>query len=259
MDMDNSRLSEGMKNTLRVVTNAPFHAFKGMKIEDASFLDDIDGRTKCPNCCKSRKFFCYTCYIPMPPLENRIPQIKLPLEVAIVKHPQEIDGKSTATHGPILAPESVEVYSYPNLPDTQKSILVFPSKDAEDLCDFFERTKSENDGIFPFERVIFIDSTWNQTYRICNDPKLSGLPRVKLNGIESLFWRYQRGNPVTHLATIEAIYHVIVLYHKALINPDYEGDYDNLLYFFKYFFNKIRNIYDPKKLKSYATRPYLQE
>jgi DTW domain-containing protein YfiP len=49
---------------------------------------------------------------------------------------------------------------------------VFPSDDAEDAAEFMERVKSENAGVFPYERVIFIDSTWNQTYKICHDPKV---------------------------------------------------------------------------------------
>lgn len=51
--------------------------FAKMKITDASFLNDLDGRTSCPQCEKSRKYFCYTCYIPMPNIANKIPQINV--------------------------------------------------------------------------------------------------------------------------------------------------------------------------------------
>lgn len=85
------------------------------------------------------------------------------------------------------------------------------------------------------------------------------LPKIKLNGIESLFWRYQRGNPITFLATIEAVYYMTLIYHKEFISVEYNGEYDNLLFFFRYMFNKIRQLYDPKSLKAYATRPYLRE
>lgn len=44
----------------------------------------------------------------------------MPLSLAVVKHAQEIDGKSTAIHGKILAPESVEMFTYPDLPNTDK-------------------------------------------------------------------------------------------------------------------------------------------
>jgi len=38
--------------------------------------------------------------------------------------------------------------------------------------EFMERVKRDNNGLFPYERVIFIDSTWNQTFKICHDPKV---------------------------------------------------------------------------------------
>jgi hypothetical protein len=84
-----------------------------------------------------------------------------------------------------------------------------------------------------------------------------GLPRVKLSGIESLFWRYQRGNPTTHLSTIEAVYYFNLIYYRAFISEEYRGEFDNILFFFRYMFNKVRQLYDPKKLKAYASRPHL--
>ncbi|CAG7818472.1 unnamed protein product [Allacma fusca] len=235
------------------------NAFAGFKIDSSDFLDSIEGRTLCDKCHRSRKFFCYKCYLPMPPLEGRIPSVELPIHIDIVKHPQEIDGKSTATHGPILAPNSISMCTYPDLPDSSRSILVFPSDDAEEAEVFMERVKKENSGTFPYDRIIFVDSTWNQTYRIVHDERIADLPKIKLSGIESLFWRYQRGNPTTYLATIEAVYHVCRIYHGVFISEPYRGEYDNLLFFFYYMFHKIRKLYDPKSLRAYATRPHLRE
>ncbi|CAL8080777.1 unnamed protein product [Orchesella dallaii] len=248
--IENTRINQGINKK---------DAFKDYKIADNSFLDELEGRSPCPECCKSRKFFCYTCYVPMPPLVGKLPDVKLPIKIDIIKHPLEIDGKSTAVHGCILAPNDFRIHIYPELPDTQKAILVFPSDDAEDAVDFMKRVKDENNGIFPYERIIFVDSTWNQTWKIRHDPKIVNLPRIKLNGIESLFWRYQRGNPITFLSTIEAVYHMNIIFHKHFISESYNGEYDNLLFFFRYMFNKIRQLYDPKSLKAYATRPYLRE
>lgn len=50
-----------------------------------------------------------------------------------------------------------------------------------------------------------------------------------------------------------------LIYHKQFVAEKYDGEYDNLLFFFRYMFNKIRQLYDPKSLKAYATRPYLRE
>lgn len=91
--------------------------FEFMRIDDNSFLNDIDGRSRCPKCLRSRKFFCYTCYVPVVDLENRLPKVQLPVKIDIIKHQREIDGKSTAIHAAILASDYVNIYTYPDIPD----------------------------------------------------------------------------------------------------------------------------------------------
>lgn len=91
--------------------------FEYMKINDNSFLKTIDGRSPCPKCGKSRKFFCYSCYVPVKELADRLPKVPLPIQIDIIKHQREIDGKSTAIHAAILAPENVNIYTYPDIPD----------------------------------------------------------------------------------------------------------------------------------------------
>lgn len=39
------------------------------------------------------------------------------MKVDIIKHPNETDGKSTAVHAKLLAPEDVHIYTYPCIPD----------------------------------------------------------------------------------------------------------------------------------------------
>jgi hypothetical protein len=73
--MDHRKLSNGIKNTLRA--DVSFNAFEGKVVASNDFLDQVEGRTRCPNCMKSRKFFCYTCYIPMPSIESRLPKINV--------------------------------------------------------------------------------------------------------------------------------------------------------------------------------------
>lgn len=51
--------------------------FEGMHIDDTSILDNIEGRSACSSCSKSRKYFCYTCYIPVEGLKGRIPNLKV--------------------------------------------------------------------------------------------------------------------------------------------------------------------------------------
>lgn len=45
---------------------------------------------------------------------------QLPVKIDIIKHPNETDGKSTAIHAKILAPNDVTIYTYPCIPDFEK-------------------------------------------------------------------------------------------------------------------------------------------
>ena len=66
---------------------------------------------------RSRKFFCYNCCVPVPELCGRLPRLALPVAVDIVKHPAETDGKSTATHACVVAPDHAFIHTYPHFPD----------------------------------------------------------------------------------------------------------------------------------------------
>ncbi|XP_055315584.1 tRNA-uridine aminocarboxypropyltransferase 1 [Sitodiplosis mosellana] len=116
--------------------------FEFMKIDDNQFLNEIDGRTACPKCLKSRKFFCYNCYVPTG-IEGRYPKVKLPVQIDIIKHKQEIDGKSTAIHAAILAPDNVNIYTYPDIPEYNSNaqdgtILIFPTHNSIHVDGIFD-------------------------------------------------------------------------------------------------------------------------
>lgn len=51
--------------------------FAEMKIADSSFLDDVPNRTPCPMCNRSRKYYCYTCYVAVKEVSNRLPVVKV--------------------------------------------------------------------------------------------------------------------------------------------------------------------------------------
>lgn len=101
--------------------------------------------------------------------------------------------------------------------------------------------------------VVFIDSTWFQVHKISIDPRLSKLQRIELTSHETKFWRPQLDKPSTYLSTIEAIYYCAREYHDNCSEVPYGGQYDNLLFFFCYFYQKIKNLTSKtgKKLKAY--------
>ncbi|XP_065414225.1 tRNA-uridine aminocarboxypropyltransferase 1 isoform X2 [Chrysemys picta bellii] len=176
------------------------------------------GRSKCPRCGSSRMFYCYSCYVPVETVPTKeIPVVKLPLKIDIIKHPNETDGKSTAVHAKLLAPEDVTIYTYPCIPDYEEKrheiALIFPgsnsisvkdiilhleknveknvscgndddssaepflkkakieTKEDRNLSEYKSNSRSEDPVL---KKVIFIDSTWNQTNKIITDERLQG-------------------------------------------------------------------------------------
>ncbi|XP_044267163.1 tRNA-uridine aminocarboxypropyltransferase 1 [Tribolium madens] len=293
--------------------------FEGFKIDDNSVLGRISGRHACPKCNKSRKFFCYSCYVPIAELEGVLPVVQLPIKIDIIKHRHEIDGKSTAGHAAVLAPYDVSIYTYPEIPDYsgENVVLIFPSQHAisisqlvkqesydcvknsnsplEELPKGLNRTTlmknvlKSSDSIFvkhsnklPITKAIFIDSTWNQSKGIYKDERIKKIPCVVIQNRISQFWRHQKGSPRWYLATVEAIHQFLIELHLHCwgLNPNYKGiyncfteialneceslyrdnsnayngQYDNLLYFFKHMYDLIHAYYDHDNLYAYKRR-----
>ncbi|KAM6257567.1 tRNA-uridine aminocarboxypropyltransferase 1 isoform 2-T5 [Porphyrio hochstetteri] len=241
------------------------------------------GRSRCPRCGSSRMFYCYTCFVPVETVPTEeIPNVKLPLKIDIIKHPNETDGKSTAVHAKLLAPDDVTIYKYPCIPEYKEKrheiALIFPGPNSvsvkdiafhlqkhtkKGVCDnddcsrepFLKRAKIElkeekilngcstsnrSEGT-KLKKIIFIDSTWNQTNKIITDERLQGLLQIELKTRKTCFWRHQKGKPDTYLSTIEAIYYFFVDYQQEVLKENYEGQYDNLLFFFSFMYTLIRN------------------
>ncbi|XP_078038667.1 tRNA-uridine aminocarboxypropyltransferase 1 [Augochlora pura] len=270
-----------------IIDRAPF---RHLTIADAHVLDSIEGREICSRCYKSRKFFCYSCRLPVIN-EMYFPKVKLPIKIDIIKHAREIDGKSTAIHAAVLAPEDVNIFIYPDFPEIinkKETVLIFPSQTGKTIESLFEHEVKQGDQIiikrtrnaFPVKRAVFIDSTWHQTKAIYKDQRLRDLQCVILKSRISQFWRHQKKSPRWYLATIEAIHQFLVELHTCAygiidgyadmensvirsireelpeMDQRYRGQYDNLLYFFKYMYEKIHTMYDHDQLWAYK-RPLL--
>ena len=86
------------------------------------------------------------------------------------------------------------------------------------------------------------------------------LRRVEVRGHETQFWRCQEGLPTSCLSTIEAIYYFVREYHEEIMGGTYMNEYDNLLFFFVYFYRKIREKYQGgKELKAYQRKMIEQD
>ena len=93
--------------------------FKIINPGNTSELSKVNERSVCVICGKSRMYYCYTCYIPLPGTRHIIPTLtqSLPCKIDIIKHPREVDGKSTAAHAKVICPSDVQIFTYPDIPD----------------------------------------------------------------------------------------------------------------------------------------------
>ena len=77
----------------RLILNSK-NPFADLNIADTSKLDSVTERTVCEICEKSRKYYCYSCYVPLPNTKNMIPRVtNIPIKIDVIKHAREIDGK----------------------------------------------------------------------------------------------------------------------------------------------------------------------
>ncbi|XP_054989887.1 tRNA-uridine aminocarboxypropyltransferase 1 isoform X2 [Sorex araneus] len=186
------------------------------------------GRSKCRKCGGSRMFYCYTCYVPV---EN-VPMEQMPLvKVALVfPGPKSVSIKDISFHLQKRIQNNVRGKN----DDPDRPSIKRRKNEEQDFND--SKCKSAI-----LKRIIFIDSTWNQTNKIFTDERLQGLLQVELKTRKTCFWRHQKGKPDTFLSTIEAIYYFLVDYHTDVLKENYKGQYDNLLFFYSFMYQLIKN------------------
>jgi len=72
---------------------------------------------------------------------------------------------------------------------------------------------------------------------------LAGLQRIELKSYETKFWRHQVDKPATYLSTVEAVYYCAREYYELTSDgAQYFHQYDDLLFFFIYFYRKIQTV-----------------
>jgi len=222
--------------------------FMQLKLSPQDHLHTLE-RAVCGKCGRRRKYFCYSCLIPMgdPTLA---PHLTLPLEVDIIHHPTELVSKSTAIHAKIISSENVHIYEFPDFPDYHRdeTLLLFPSQDS--------LTVKEID-FSSIKKVVFVDSQWQKTRKMMSDQRLSSLKCMKIDTQKTKFWRYQRFGE-NYLATIEAIYHFFKEYHTQKTGS-YEGQYDDILYYYSLFYNLIQDHYKSTKKPFPRMENYVKE
>ncbi|KAJ2385861.1 hypothetical protein H4S02_004127 [Coemansia sp. RSA 2611] len=216
-----------------------------LKVDPEPVLSKCTERVACETCGKSVKYFCYYCYRAVGELEGKVPQIRLPFKLDVVKHAKELDGKSTAIHAKVVAPEDVEIITYSDAcldgVDVERTALLYPGPDAQDVGTM---------DMSRVERVVVIDGTWSQARAMVRDSaQLQRMQKVTIRPRRTRFWRYQNMDE-QYLATIEAIYFL----YRDSAGSGYDGEYDALMYFFKYFYTYIQGEYAARPERRFHSR-----
>uniref|UniRef100_A0A0K0D591 tRNA-uridine aminocarboxypropyltransferase 1 n=1 Tax=Angiostrongylus cantonensis TaxID=6313 RepID=A0A0K0D591_ANGCA len=177
-------------------------------------------KQRCLSCGRHRMYFCYDCRIILPGVPS--PRVKLPCDVDVIKHPMEKNGKSSAIHCKILAPEQTRIFDIPNVFEYNKEDkekhdgIVFASPSSVSIEEF---VKAKG----PIKRFIVLDCTWYQVNTMLRIPQIQGLPYVSLTKYHTAFWRPQHNVGQNGLATIEAIYYALREYQEYGLQRPYKG------------------------------------
>lgn len=185
-----------------------------------------------------------------------------------MKHEQELDSKSTAIHAKLLAPSQISIHQF-----HRTAIVSASSETSSDLVDEITTDPSAYVILFPDEtavelkylstdefskirNVIVIDGTWSQAAAINRTEPYCRLRRIKINpNLKTVFWRYQDLGQHC-LSTIEAIYYFMREFQEAsdANSTCYDGRFDNLLYFFSFFYHLIQRSYINNPDRKYTSR-----
>ncbi|VDN05753.1 unnamed protein product [Thelazia callipaeda] len=161
-----------------------------LKISDWSALDNLEKKI-CSNCGRRRMYFCYDCKLYIPGVQNMVPQLKLPVHIDIIKHPQEKNSKSTALHCLLLAPTCTRLFDLTNVPNynstkykQENTALVIQSENGISVHSFVKERGC-------IKRFVFLDSTWFQIGRLKSLSKIQSLPVITLRSYKTKYWRPQ--------------------------------------------------------------------
>ena len=236
-------LSQSSSQVQSISAIPPESEFSHLKLAPFPFTI----RVQCPICKHGCISYCPMCMKPLP--QYPPPPITLPIRMDIIHHPKEPKVKSTAVQAIALCPTQADIWEFPNFPtfNPSETLFLYPSPDAKHFDEI---------DLHHYKRAVFVDSTWPQSKTICADPRLTSLTKISIDTHQTLFWRCQN-EPPEFLATIEAIYFFYKAYIEAQNGGKYNGEVDNLLWYYVFQYEYIQAIFakDPSKLASRKLAP----
>lgn len=115
--------------------------------------------------------------------------------------------QSTAIHAKVLAKKDVQIFSIEDIPTYgEEAYLVFPDENAHPIEEVFNLEKLpllKDPHKLKQMTIVFVDGTWKQAKSLVKNSHLRSLPKIRVEGKQTLYWRHQTGKSDTNLATIE--------------------------------------------------------
>ncbi|KAI1315923.1 DTW domain-containing protein 1 [Mortierella claussenii] len=251
--VDSGHSSSLPSTTANKKYTSPFSQFN---ISSTDVLDTIQ-KQHCPTCNKNVRYFCNKCLHLVNCPEDSVPQLKLPIKIDVIKHEQEREGKSTALHAKILAPQDVEVYGWKDMPkyeDVDRLLLLFPSPVitiAPHETLFWRHQRKPDDHLATIEAIYYFLREYHETY-------LSAAPEpISSTATESLPSPSEQSISAGATTNISPQGHVagadtdtlskVITPHKEWIDSHqlgpYTNQFDDMLWFYKYFYELIQRTY----------------
>ncbi|CAF99855.1 unnamed protein product, partial [Tetraodon nigroviridis] len=163
---------------------------QSLKLASHAVLEEAQqrGRLKCSKCGGSRKFFCYTCCLLVGVTQEDVPLIKV---VMVFPGPRAVSVQDMMQH---LHDQSNSGMHHTCDEPKRKRLKCDELGNSRCTAESEAETKDTEPRQRPLQRVVFIDSTWNQTNKISTDERLQDLLQVELKMRKLVFGVIRREN-----------------------------------------------------------------
>eukprot|EP00127_Corallochytrium_limacisporum_P007025 Clim_evm33s240 gene=Clim_evmTU33s240 len=238
----------------------------GLKLSPSGPLEDItkhEGRHKCETCGKRQAFYCAYC---IKPFTSTVPRVDTPIRLIIARHKAQQESNSSVIPLRLLNPDQTQLYLYNQNSQKQleieqqvlssherdRCLVLYPSVNAIPLEDVTA------DQFNHYQSLVVLDCRWSVASGMATRPPYADMQHVSLGRFasKSLFWRCTMRDEGGFMCSLEAIY-VFLRRRFDVLCPDidYDGRYDDLLWYFMYQRNLIiRQYKEVPRLRDQPTR-----
>jgi DTW domain-containing protein YfiP len=231
---------------------------KSLSLSPFSPLTSKSQRSPCPQCNKTRQWFCYDCLVPLIDTDDT-PQVALPINLTIVRHASEPPSKSSVVPLSMVVDSSQLQFikfhpiTYPVIDwtalniNSNNTVILYPTDDAVNVEDITDWSEIQN--------LVVIDCTWFQVNTVlegllnssADSPKFKF---VKISNHKTEFWRYQYQQKDHHLSTVEAVY----WFYREMQGKRETKEFDDLLWFYAFIHQMVHQKSTSRRLPKHQSQ-----